>query len=110
MLTVVTADSVELRISLAGAGATRVRSGQRVHLFPFAGAEAPWTSRVDEVSTSGSAQQSGRRVMEARVRRAADGNWLPGTIGEASIELRRSNVLGAVAWKARQLLRVDLLL
>ena len=110
LLSVVAIDSVELRISLAGAGATHVRSGQPVHLFSFAGAESPWTSRVDDVSTSGFTQQSGGPVIEARVRRAANGMWLPGTIGEASIELRRSNVLGALAWKARQLLRVDLLL
>ena len=28
--------------------------------------------------------------------------------GEASIELGRSNLLGAIWWKTRQLLRVDL--
>jgi hypothetical protein len=30
--------------------------------------------------------------------------------GDASVELARSNVLGALWWNARQLLRVDLLL
>ena len=49
-------------------------------------------------------------TVEARVRRAADEVWRPGTRGEASVELRRSNVLGALWWNARQLVRTDLLL
>jgi hypothetical protein len=48
--------------------------------------------------------------VEARVRRAADEAWRPGARGEASVELRRSNVLGALWWNARQLVRGDLLL
>jgi hypothetical protein len=47
-------------------------------------------------------------LVEARVRRAGGEAWRPGTVGEASVELERSNVLGAIWWKARQLLRVDL--
>jgi hypothetical protein len=48
--------------------------------------------------------------VEARVRRAAGEAWRPGSRGEASVELRRSNVLGALWWNARQLVRGDLLL
>jgi biotin carboxyl carrier protein len=101
-------DSVEVRIALAGAGATRVQPGQIVHAISFADPGAPWTARVAEVSSAGTAGAGGR--VEARVRRAADEAWRPGARGEASVELRRSNVLGALWWNARQLVRGDLLL
>jgi hypothetical protein len=52
----------------------------------------------------------GGGVVEARFRRAAGEAWRPGTRGEASVELRRSNLIGALWWNARQLLRGDLLL
>jgi putative peptide zinc metalloprotease protein len=110
VLTLAAIDSVELRIALAGAGATRVRSGQVVHAISFADPGAPWTSRVGEVSSVGLSAAGGQGTVEARVRRAADDAWRPGTKGEASIELRRSNVLGALWWNARQLVRADLLL
>ena len=110
MLTLAAIDSVELRIALAGAGATRVRSGQVVHAISFADPGAPWTSRVGEVSSVGLSAAGGQGTVEARVRRAADDAWRPGAKGEASIELRRSNVLGALWWNARQLVRADLLL
>jgi len=103
-------DSVEVRIALAGAGATRVRPGQVVHAISFADLGAPWTSRVTEVSTVGMTARDRRGDVEARVRREAAGAWRPGTRGEASVELGRSNVLGALWWNARQLVRTDLLL
>jgi len=49
-------------------------------------------------------------VIEVRARRAADDAWRVGSSGEASVVLRRSTVFGALWWKARQLLRTDLLL
>ena len=48
--------------------------------------------------------------VEARVRRAAGDAWRPGARGEASVVSGRSNVLGALWWNARQLVRTDLLL
>jgi hypothetical protein len=44
------------------------------------------------------------------MRRAAGPAWRPGAIGEASVELERSNMLGALVWRVRRMLRVDLLL
>jgi putative peptide zinc metalloprotease protein len=110
LLTLAAPDSVELRIALAGAGATRVHAGQIVHAISFADLGAPWTARVADVATSGVSRAPGQGVVEVRVRRAASDVWRPGAVGEASIELARSNVLGALWWNARQLLRVDLLL
>ena len=110
LLTLAAPDSVELRIALAGAGATRVRAGQVVHAMSFADLSTPWTSQVADIATSGVSRASGEGVVEVRVRRAADEAWRPGAVGEASVELARSNVLGALWWNARQLLRVDLLL
>jgi len=60
------------------------------------------------VSSAGVSRDSAGGWIEARVRRAAGEAWRPGTAGEASIELARSSVLGALWWKARQLLRTDL--
>jgi putative peptide zinc metalloprotease protein len=103
-------DSVELRIALAGAGATRVQPGQVVHAISFADLAEPWTARVGEVSSAGTATAGGGGAVEARVRRAAADAWRPGGRGEASIELGRTNVLGALWWNARHLIRADLLL
>jgi hypothetical protein len=108
LLALAAIDSVELRIALAGGGATRVRPGQIVHAISFSDPGTPWTARVAEVSSVGMIGSAG--TVEARVRRAADAAWRPGTRGEASVELRRSNVLGALWWNVRQLVRGDLLL
>jgi biotin carboxyl carrier protein len=110
LLTLAAPDSVELRIALAGAGATRVRAGQVVHAVSFADVGAPWTAHVADIATSGVSHAPGEGVVEVRVRRPAGDAWRPGAVGEASVELARSNVLGALWWNARQLLRVDLLL
>jgi putative peptide zinc metalloprotease protein len=110
LLTLAAPDSVELRIALAGAGATRVHAGQVVHAISYADPYTAWTSQVADIATSGVSRASGEGVVEVRVRRAADEAWRPGAVGEASVELARSNVLGALWWNARQLLRVDLLL
>ena len=110
LLTLAAIDSVEVRIALAGAGATSVLPGQVVHAISFADPASPWTARVGEVSSVGLLSAGSVGTVEARVRRAADEAWRPGTRGEASVELRRSNVLGALWWNARQLVRTDLLL
>ena len=103
-------DSVEVRIALAGAGATRVREGQVVHVISFADLSAPWTTRVGDVSTVGMMGRGSGGAVEARVRRVAGEAWRPGTRGEASVELGRTNVIGALWWNARQLVRTELLL
>jgi len=110
LLTLAAPDSVELRIALAGAGATRVRAGQVVHAISYADPYASWSAEVADVATSGVSRTPGSGVVEVRVRRPLGDAWRPGAVGEASVELARSNVLGALWWNARQLLRVDLLL
>ena len=110
LLTLAAPDSVELRIALAGAGATRVRAGQVVHAISFADLGTPWSAQVADVASSGASHARGEGAVEVRVRRPAGDAWRPGAVGEASVELARSNVLGALWWNARQLLRVDLLL
>jgi putative peptide zinc metalloprotease protein len=108
LLALASLDSVEVRIALKSAGATRVQQGQVVHLVSYADASAPWTGRVVEVSAAGVASERG--AVEARVRLAAGGPWRAGAHGEASVELQRSTVLGAIWWKLRQRVRGDLLL
>ena len=110
LLSLAAIDSVEIRIALAGGGATRVRAGQVVHAISFADLGAPWTARVGEVSTVGMTGAASGGAVEARVRRVAADAWRPGARGEASVELGRSNVLGALWWNARQLVRTELLL
>ena len=107
LLTIAALDSVELRIQLDGGGATRVRSGQAMHAISHGDPTARWVANVTEVSIAGSAGNTPGGV-EARVRRAAADAWRPGITGEASVELQRSTVFGALWWKARQLLRTDL--
>jgi multidrug efflux pump subunit AcrA (membrane-fusion protein) len=110
VLRVATLDSVEVRIALPGGGATSVRPGSRVHLFSLANPERPWTGRVTDVSVAGVVAGSAPGLVEARVRLAAAPGWMPGVHGEASVELGRSIVLGALWWKLRQVVRGDLLL
>jgi hypothetical protein len=81
-----------------------------VHAISFADPGAPWTAQVGDVSTVGLPSVATEGAVEARLRRPSDDAWRPGTRGEASVELGRSNVLGALWWNARQLLRADLLL
>ena len=98
-------DSVELRIALAGAGASRVQAGQPVDLISYADPGIRIRSRVGTVAAAGSGGS-----VQARVRMAG-GGWLrPGMTGEASVTLRRSNVWGAVWWAIRQRVRTDILL
>ena len=108
LLTLAELDSVEIRVALTGGGATRVRPGHVAHLVSYADVSAPLTGRVTEVSAAGIGASRG---VEARVRLAAEGGggaWRPGVQGEASIELERSTVLGALWWRLRQGLRGDL--
>jgi len=96
-------DSVEVRVALTGAGATRAHAGQLVNLVPYADVGSSWRGRLSDVSTAAS-----RSGMEARIRIAGGDAWRPGVRGEASVELERSTVLGALWWKLRQLVRGDL--
>jgi multidrug efflux pump subunit AcrA (membrane-fusion protein) len=92
------ADSLEIRIALAGAGATQVREGQPVGLVfhADAGTLAARVTGVAQVSAAGSG------AVEARVGMRGSPRWRPGMTGEASITLRRSNLWGSLWWGVRR--------
>jgi putative peptide zinc metalloprotease protein len=106
LLTVADPDSVELRVTMAGAGASAVRAGQAVALISFADAAHPIVGVVRSVSPAAGPGQG----VEVRVRLAASPAWRAGVTGEASVRLRRSNLLGALWWGVRRHVRQDLLL
>lgn len=106
VLTVADPDSVDARVTLAGAGASAVRPGQTVALLCFADVGHPVLALVRSVSSAAGAGGG----VEARVRLPAGPAWRAGVTGEASIRLRRSNLLGALWWGVRQRVRQDILL
>jgi hypothetical protein len=99
-------DSVEVRIALAGAGATAVRVGQPVRLLPEASIGPPANARLQQVSVTAGPSQS----LEARLQFPGGGSWRPGMTGQARLTLRRSNVWGALWWGIRRQIRSDILL
>lgn len=102
LLLVAALDSVEVRVALDGAGATHVRPGQEVHLVSYSDVAHPWSGRVGNVSAAGVAG-----VVEARIRLPAGDAWRAGSRGEASVELARSTVAGALWWNIRRRIRTD---
>lgn len=100
------ADSVEIRISLAGAGGTLVRVGAPVNLLPEAPLRAPARSRVAAVSAAASSPET----VEARLQLPSATTWRPGMTGRASVTLQDSNLWGALWWEVRQRVRTDILL
>jgi putative peptide zinc metalloprotease protein len=106
LLTVADPDSVELRVTLAGAGASAVQTGQAIAVISFADAAHPIVAVVRSVSPAAGAGEG----VEARVRLPAAPAWRAGVTGEASVRLRRSNLLGALWWGVRRHVRQDILL
>lgn len=96
-------DSVEVRVALDGAGATRVRPGQVVHLVSYVDVARPWSGHVGDVSTAGVAGS-----VEARIHLPASEVWRAGARGEASVDLARSTVAGALWWNLRRRVRGDI--
>jgi len=99
-------DSLEVRISLKGAGASSVVSGQPVSLLPNTMAAEALTSNILQVSSSAEPSHS----LEGRVRLAARDPWRPGMSGRARVTLRQSNLWGALWWSLRREIRSDILL
>lgn len=99
-------DSLEVRIALTGAGATRVRAGQRARLVFHA------DGRTMHARVTGVAQLSsaGSGTVEARIGMGGPARWRPGMTGEASVTIRESNVWGSIWWGIRKRVRTDLLL
>ncbi|MGH7510140.1 MAG: HlyD family efflux transporter periplasmic adaptor subunit [Gemmatimonadales bacterium] len=100
------ADSVEIRVAVAGAGGTLVRPGHPVRLLSDATLDAPIRARVAAVAATASTPGT----IEARLRLPAGDSWRPGMTGRASITLRRSNLWGALWWRVRSGIRSDILL
>ncbi len=99
-------DSLEVRIALAGAGATRVRPGQPVRLvFTADGGTLDGT-----VTTVAQLSSEGSGAVEARMGMRGSERWRPGMTGEASVTVRRSNLWGSVWWGIRRRIRTDILL
>jgi multidrug resistance efflux pump len=106
VLTLGEPDSVEVRIRLRGSGVTLVETGQEVRMLSLADVAHPVRGRVASVSRAALADDD----VEARVRLPAQPAWRPGASGEASVLVRRSNILGALWWAARKRIRSDILL
>ena len=100
-----TADSVEVRMSLEGAGAPMVRPGQRTRLVAHADPGLRLSAAVGSVSA---AAPDG--AVEARIRLPAEPALRPGMTGEVSVATRQTNLWGALAWAIRRRVRTDLLL
>jgi putative peptide zinc metalloprotease protein len=101
-------DSVELRVVLSGAGAVQVRPGQPVQLIAHADPGVRLNARIASVSAEAAPASTGS--LEARVRTAAGTTWRPGMTGEASIQVRNSNLWGWLWWAIRRRIRSDILL
>ncbi len=97
-------DALELRLSLAGAGTTLVRSGQPVRLVSLADARGA-ASRVIAVASA-----AGGGAVAARADVPANRHWRLGTTGVARVVVRRTNLWGGAFWGIRRLVRSDILL
>jgi multidrug resistance efflux pump len=109
LLILATTDTLEARIALNGAGATRVEVGDIVHLVSYADPSAAVSALVHDIGAQ--AVQNGdtaHAAVEARVRLVANELWRPGTTGEARVVVGRSTIFGALWWKLRQWVRADL--
>jgi putative peptide zinc metalloprotease protein len=99
-------DSVEVRITLDGAGASSVQAAQPVRLLPDASPGSDLSRMIERVSVAAGSTHA----MEARLRLPQAPSWHPGMTGRARITLRQSNLWGAVWWAVRKGVRSDILL
>jgi putative peptide zinc metalloprotease protein len=109
ILTIATVDSLEARVALDGAGATRVRAGQSVKLIAYADPASRIDTIIEAVSPAGRGLV-GLGAIEARVSVRSDGTWRAAATGEAKVELQRSSLLGAMWWAVRRRVRGDIFL
>ena len=98
-------DSVEIKISLRGAGGTQIRQGSRARLLPDATLDGPVNVAVTSISAAASPQ-----AVEVRLRLPAQAGWRPGMTGRAAVTVRDSNLWGAIWWSIRRGIRSDILL
>jgi multidrug efflux pump subunit AcrA (membrane-fusion protein) len=113
ILTIATVDSLEARVALEGAGATRVRAGQSVKLVTNAEPGSQVIASIVGVSPAGRGLVgvgNDAGAIEARVPVRTEGAWRAAATGEAKVEIQRSSLLGALWWAVRQRVRGDILL
>jgi putative peptide zinc metalloprotease protein len=109
LVTIADSDSLDVRLTVSGAGATLVQPGQAMSLVTYAGTGRATRAVVASVSPA-AGLGPGNPGVEVRARIPSGGSWRAGVTGEASVRLRRSNLLGALWWGVRQRVRSDLLL
>jgi hypothetical protein len=106
---VVADDSLDLRITLAGVGASLVQVGQPARLISYADPGHPLSADITAVSPAADSSRVG--AVEARVRiPAEEGRWIVGMDGEGRVTIRRSNLAGVLWWEIRSRMRRDLFL
>jgi hypothetical protein len=98
-------DTVEIRITLQGAGGTLIGQGSPARLLAAATVGAPVSGVITSVSTNATA-----RTVEARLRLPAQPGLRPGMTGRARVTVRNSNLWGALWWGVRRGIRSDILL
>ncbi|HEY2163714.1 MAG TPA: HlyD family efflux transporter periplasmic adaptor subunit, partial [Gemmatimonadaceae bacterium] len=92
ILTIATVDSLEARVALDGAGATRVRVGQSVQLLAYADPASRISASITAVSPAGrGGLGSAAGAIEARVPVRTEGAWRAAATGEAKVEIQRSS-------------------
>jgi multidrug efflux pump subunit AcrA (membrane-fusion protein) len=100
-------DSLDLRIILAGVGASLVRAGQPARLISYADPGRPLRAAVTSVSPAADSLRIGS--VEARIRiPAGEGQWRAGMDGEGRVTVRRSNLAGVLLWQIRSWMRREL--
>ena len=106
---IVAGDSLDLRLTLAGVGASLVQVGQSARLISYADPGHSLRAAISAVSPAADSQRVG--AVEARVRvPAGEGQWIAGMDGEGRVTVRRSNLAGVLWWEIRSRMRRDLLL
>ena len=107
-------DTLELRVTLEGAGATRVRPGQAAAVISLSDLAVPLVTTVGTVAEAGRTLAVGntppRTTLEARIRVPKSAAWRSGVTGHASIAIERTNLFGAIWWNVRKRLRSDILM
>lgn len=107
-------DSLELRVTLEGAGATQVQAGQPVAVIAMSDLARPLKTTVAAVAQLGATLRQAigpeRSTLEARITVPAGQAWRSGVTGRVSIAVRRTSLFGAFWWGLRTRLRSDLLM
>ena len=106
-----TGDSLELRVTLEGAGATRVHAGQPASVISLSDLASPLRAQVTSVAAASAPVAAGAPPeLEARIRVPATGAWRAGVTGRVSIAIWRTNLFGALWWNVRKRVRSDFLM